>query len=95
MGMTDRAHRRSLAIELLSTLLGALAVGTAVAVAVAAFVVPLLDPLAAIPPDPLFVPPARTVVATTLIVVVVAWIGSWVTNLRARHTPMGEVMRVA
>jgi putative ABC transport system permease protein len=95
MGMTDRAHRRSLSIELLSTLLGALAIGTAVAVAVAAFVVPLLDPLAAIPPDPLFVPPARTLVATTLIVAAVAWIGSWVTNLRARRTPMGEVMRVA
>jgi putative ABC transport system permease protein len=95
MGMTDRAHRRSLTIELLSMLLAALAIGAVVAVAVAGSVVPLLDPLATIPPDPLFVPPTGTVVTTALIVAAVAWIGSWATNLRARRTPMGEVMRVA
>ncbi len=95
MGMTDRAHRASLAFELLAMLVAALAVGTAVALTVATFIVPLLDPLATIPPDPLFVTPNRTVIVTTVVLVFMAWLGSWLTSLRARRTPMGEVMRVA
>jgi hypothetical protein len=95
MGMTDRAHRASLVIELLSMLLAAFAIGAAVAVVVGLLTVPLLDPLTAIPPGPLFVLPTAAIVATAAALALVAWLGAWITNLRARRTPMGEVMRVA
>jgi hypothetical protein len=95
MGMTDRAHRASLVIELLSMLLAAFVIGAAVAVAVGLLTVPLLDPLTAIPPGPLFVLPTAAIVATAAALALVAWLGAWITNLRARRTPMGEVMRVA
>lgn len=95
MGMTDRTQRASLVIELLSMLLAAFAIGAAVAVAVGLLTVPLLDPLTAIPPGPLFVLPTATIVVTAAALAIVSWLGAWITNLRARRTPMGEVMRVA
>ena len=95
MGMTERTHRNSLVIELLSMLLAAFAIGGAVALAIGLLTVPLLDPLATIPPAPLFVLPTTAIVASVASLALIAWLGAWITNLRARRTPMGEVMRVA
>jgi hypothetical protein len=60
-----------------------------------ALVVPLLDPLATIPPAPLFVAPIPLLLISITAVVLLAWIGGWITSVRTRSVDLGEVMRLA
>ncbi len=95
MGMSHGQHRRALVIELGAMLLFAFAVGAGLAIAAASFTVPLLDPIATIPPGPLLVLPLGSLVVTGLLAAGFAWVGAAATNRRARGIDLGEVMRVA
>jgi hypothetical protein len=59
------------------------------------FIVPLLDPLRTIPPDPIFTFPATVVIAAAIAVAAASWVGGWMTNMRARRSNLAEVMRLA
>jgi len=95
MGMSHGQHRRALVLELGAMLLFAFAVGAGLAIAAASFTVPLLDPIATIPPGPLLVLPLGALVVTGLLAAGFAWVGAAATNRRARGIDLGEVMRVA
>jgi putative ABC transport system permease protein len=95
MGMRHAQHRRALELELGAMLVLAFAVGAGLAVLAARFTVPLLDPLASIPPDPLLVVPIAIVATTGALSMLLSWLGAAATNRRARAVDLGEVMRVA
>jgi hypothetical protein len=95
MGMTHTAHRRALALELGMMLFIGLAVGIALAVLTAAVTVPRLDPIPSIPPGPLLLVPLRSIVAATVGVALVSWVGAAVITRQARAADLDEVMRVA
>jgi hypothetical protein len=95
MGMSHAQHRRALVLELGAMLLFAVAVGAVLAVAAAWFTVPLLDPIATIPPAPLLVVPAGLIALTAALAAGFAWLGAAGTNRRAQRVDLGEVMRVA
>jgi putative ABC transport system permease protein len=95
MGMPSAAHRRALVAELGAMLGLAFVVGATLGLVASRLVVPLLDPLPKIPPAPLFlVPVVVLLIAAPAVAVVVAG-GAWLTELRARRTDLGQVMRIA
>ena len=55
MGMSHSGHRRALVFELGTMLCSSYVIGLALALGAALLMLPLLDPLATIPPSPLFV----------------------------------------
>jgi hypothetical protein len=65
------------------------------ALGAAFLILPLLDPLATIPPPPLYVLPLRVMGSAFVGVLAASWIGGWLTNRRAGAVRLGEVMRVA
>jgi putative ABC transport system permease protein len=95
MGMTERAHRRAVVIEVASMLVMAYVLGLVLAVATSLLLVSHLDPLPSIPPGPLFVSPLWVLAAGLLGVAAVAWLGGWISDRRARSVDLGEVMRLA
>jgi putative ABC transport system permease protein len=95
MGMSHSAHRRSLTAELGAMLCCSYAIGLALALGAAFLILPLLDPLATIPPPPLYVLPLRVMGSAFVGVLAASWIGGWLTNRRAGAVRLGEVMRVA
>ena len=95
MGMSHSAHRRSLTAELGAMLCFSYAIGLVLALGAAFLILPLLDPLATIPPGPLFVMPLRVMGSAFVGVLAASWIGGWLTNRRAGGVSLGEVMRVA
>jgi len=95
MGLSSSTHGRALAGELAILLLGSFVVGGALALVAALVIVGMIDPLAAIPPEPLFAPPiARFAVAAGVLGVIAVVGGIW-TNRRAARARIAEVMRVA
>jgi hypothetical protein len=95
MGMTHGAHRRALAYELGAMLGASYLVGVFLAITASLLIVPMLDPLGAIPPSPLFVTPSRTIGAALSLLAVAALAGAWIANQRVRSIDFGEAMRVA
>ncbi len=95
MGMTHAQHRRALAVELGLMVGAAFVVGTALAIAAAWVVLPFLDPIESIPPEPLFIVPRGPIVATAIVVGLVTWVGAAIVDRRARAADLAEVMRVA
>jgi putative ABC transport system permease protein len=95
MGMTHGAHRRALAYELGAMLGASYLVGAFLAITASLLIVPMLDPLGAIPPSPLFVTPSRTIGAAVTLVGIAALTDAWVANRRVRSIDLGEAMRVA
>jgi putative ABC transport system permease protein len=95
MGMTHRAHRRSLVGELSAMLCSSYAMAVVLALTAALLTSRMLDPLESIPPGPLFSSPIATVAIALAAVAVVGWLGGWFANRRARRIDFGEVMRVA
>jgi putative ABC transport system permease protein len=95
MGMTHGAHRRALAYELGAMLGASYLVGVFLAITGSLLIVPMLDPLGAIPPSPLFVTPSRTIGAAVTVLAASALAGAWVASRRVRSFDFGEAMRVA
>jgi putative ABC transport system permease protein len=95
MGMTHGAHRRALAYELGAMLGASYLVGVFLAITASLLIVPMLDPLGAIPPSPLFVTPSRTIGAAVTVLAASALAGAWVASRRVRSIDFGEAMRVA
>jgi putative ABC transport system permease protein len=94
MGMTHSHHRRSLVVELGTMLCYAYLLGLALAVGAALVMVPKLDPLATIPPSPLFIWPRLVFASALAAVIAVAWAGGWLTNRRAHAADFGQFMRL-
>jgi putative ABC transport system permease protein len=95
MGLRDASYRRSLVLELGGMLVISFLLGLALSLVASLFIVPLLDPLSTIPPDPMFTFPAVVILAAGLAVAASSVAGGWLTNMRARRTNLAEVMRLA
>jgi hypothetical protein len=93
MGLDAGAERRAIFIEIASMLSVALVVGSATALATAALIVPLLDPIASIPPAPFLELPLGRLAVALAGVVVASWLGARVVERATRNIPLSEVMR--
>ena len=95
MGMRSVSHLLAIATEVAAMLAVAFVAGAALAIVAASLIVPLLDPLEAIPPGPITVVPVPLIVATAPLLLLVAFLGGWLTERRARSADLGQVMRLA
>ncbi len=95
MGMRSASHLLAIATEVAAMLGVAFVAGAALAIVAASLIVPLLDPLEAIPPGPLTVVPVTLIAATAPLLLLVAFFGGWLTERRARSADLGQVMRLA
>ena len=95
MGMRSSRHLVAIAIEVGAMLVIAYVAGAVLAIAAARFTVPLLDPIEAIPPDPITVVPVVLVALAAPALLLVALAGGWLTERRARRADLGQVMRLA
>ena len=95
MGMRSAGHLLAIATEVAAMLGVAFVTGAVLAVVAAGLIVPLLDPLDAIPPSPLTVVPIPLIVVTAPLLLLVAFFGGWLTERRARAADLGQVMRLA
>lgn len=94
MGMGREMHRRSLALETGSVLTFSSALGAAVALAVALVIIPQLDPIATVAPDPLLVIPWWAMAFGIVGIGLASWGAAWLTEIRARRAILGEDLRV-
>jgi putative ABC transport system permease protein len=95
MGLTVPAHRRALAIEMAMLLVPSAVVAALLALSTVLIMGPLLDPLPAIPPEPLVQVPLPVIGALIVVLAGASWIGSWYATRRAAAARLGEVLRVA
>jgi uncharacterized membrane protein YqjE len=95
MGLGGGTYRRSVIIELLVMLAGALATGVALALAAISLVYRDFDVLPELPPEPLFRLPVVLLGATAALLIVAAVIGGWRTHRTARKANVAEVLRLA
>ena len=95
MGLSVGSHRWALVAELGVLLLGSFVLGGILAIGAAIIIVGMIDPLAAIPPEPLFIPPLGRFAIAVVALVGIATAGGALTNRRARRARVAEVMRVA
>ena len=95
MGMRSSGHLVAIAIEVGAMLVIAYVAGTVLAIVAARLTVPLLDPIEAIPPDPITVVPVVLVALAAPALLLVALAGGWLTERRARSADLGQVMRLA
>ena len=95
MGMRSSRHLIAIAIEVGAMLVIAYVAGTVLAIVSAWLTVPLLDPIEAIPPDPITVVPVVLVAIAAPALLLVALAGGWLTERRARSADLGQVMRLA
>lgn len=95
MGLSIASHRWALVAELALLLLGSFVLGGVLAIGAALIVVGMIDPLAAIPPEPLFIPPVGRFLLAVVALIATAIVGGALTNRRAARARIAEVMRVA
>jgi putative ABC transport system permease protein len=95
MGMRVAQARLALALELGAILLASFVIGASLGLVAGRLVAPLLDPLQAIPPAPLFDAPLGVLLWTAVALAVVAGVGAWLVQRRASAVDLGEVLRVA
>jgi putative ABC transport system permease protein len=95
MGLSPRAHRRSVAIELGGMLVTAFLVGAVLALGAALLVYRRFDPLPALPPGPVLRVPATVLAVAGATILVAAWVGSRLVQRRADRANVAEVMRAA
>jgi putative ABC transport system permease protein len=95
MGMNVAQARLALALELGAILLASFVIGASLGLVAGRLVAPLLDPLQAIPPAPLFDAPAPVLLWTLVGLAVVTGVGAWLVQRRSSAVDLGEVLRVA
>lgn len=95
MGLRRGTMRRSLTIELGALLFGGLLIGGASGLLATSVVVPHLDPLSTIPPNPVSVVPIVAVASAAIFLIVAAIGGGWIADNATRDVHLGEVLRVA
>jgi putative ABC transport system permease protein len=95
MGMRTSRHLLAIATEVGAMLVVAYVAGGVLALAAARLTIPLLDPIEAIPPQPIGVVPVVVVAVTAPVLLLVAFAGGWLTERRARAADLGQVMRLA
>jgi putative ABC transport system permease protein len=95
MGLGEGTYRRSVIIELLVMLAGALATGVVLALGAISLVYRDFDVLPELPPEPLFRLPVVLLGATAALLIVAAVIGGWRTHRTARKANVAEVLRLA
>jgi hypothetical protein len=95
MGMRSSMHLLGIATEVGAMLVVAYIAGGVLALAAARLTIPLLDPIEAIPPEPIGVVPVVVVAIAAPVVLLVAFAGGWLTERRARAADLGQVMRLA
>lgn len=95
MGMRPSTMRAASVVELGAMLAAAFVAGTLVGVVAISVVVPSLDPLPSIPPDPLIVVPTIALACTAAALAAAAIVGGAIADRGARQTSTAEVMRVA
>jgi putative ABC transport system permease protein len=95
MGLANGSHRLSLALELGTMLLAALAIGSALAIAAAQLVLGDVDPLENVPPAPLFRAPVALIFAAAAALAGIALVGGLLANRAAERANFAEVMRLA
>ena len=95
MGMARSTMRAASILELGALLLVSLLVGTVTGAIATWVIVPSIDPLPTIPPQPLLAFPFAAIVATGLFLAVATFVGGTAADRGARHVSTGEVMRVA
>lgn len=95
MGMDRRTHFAAIAIELGAMLVVAFASASALGLVASRLIVPLLDPLEAVPPPPVTVTPLALLVPLATVLCLGALAGAWLTERRANAADLGQVMRLA
>ena len=95
MGMRASTMRAATVVELGALLLGSFLIGTIVGVFATSVVVPSLDPLPSVLPDPLVVLPLGAIAATAGSLAVAAFAGGVAADRAAGRPSGAEVMRVA
>ncbi|MGZ5328876.1 MAG: FtsX-like permease family protein [Actinomycetota bacterium] len=95
MGMTGRMLRWSLVAELGAVLGVALVIGGLVGIMSVAVVVPTLDPLPTVPPDPLILRPWWALAVAGVVLALASLVGGALASRAARTVSLGEVMRAA
>jgi putative ABC transport system permease protein len=95
MGMPRSTMRTASILELGALLLVSLVVGTVTGAVATGVIVPSIDPLPTIPPDPLLAFPFAAIVTTGLFLAVAAILGGTSADRGARRISTAEVMRVA
>jgi len=95
MGMRSSLHLIAIATEVGAMLVVAYVAGGVLALAAARLTIPLLDPIEAVPPEPIGVVPVVVVAVTAPLLLLVALAGGWLTERRARRADLGQVMRLA
>jgi len=94
MGLGQASQALALALELGAILLVATIVAVATSVAAAYFVATKVDPLATLPPGPLFEAPFHLVWVAVAVLLVVAALGGALASRTAAHADFAEVMRL-
>jgi hypothetical protein len=95
MGLADRTHRRALSLELGTLLAVAAVLGSALAVGASLLVRARLQVVPGLPGPTVFTLPWRMLLGIAAGTVVVAVVGGWLIQRRARRTNVAEVLRVA
>jgi len=95
MGLANGSHRVSLALEVGTMLLAALAIGAVLALAAAQLVLGDVDPLENIPPAPLFRVPVALILGAGAALAGIALLGGFLANRAAERADFAEVMRLA
>ncbi len=95
MGLSARAHRRSVTFEVASMLGVAFTIGAGLAMAGAALVYRRTDLLPQLPPRAALSLPTSTLAWLAATLFVLAWTAAWSAHLRAERANVAEVMRLA
>jgi putative ABC transport system permease protein len=93
MGLSRRAHRRSIIAEVGVVLVGGTLLGAALACAAAALVYLDVDPVPKILPAPLLRFPSNLLLAVVVASMAVSWFGGRVAQLSADRGDVAEVLR--
>jgi putative ABC transport system permease protein len=95
MGLSRRAHRWAVALELGGMLLVSMVIAVGLALIASLLVYGRLDPLPTLPPDPLFAFPLLLIAVLLPLIALAALLGAWRVQRGADTAKVSEVLRYA